>query len=201
MSHYDTLGVSPDADESEIKKAYRKKMSENHPDKFPGDEEKVDISKKITVAYGVLKDPDAKAHYDKTGVDADDPEAEAIGMVLDYYRRLLSEYSLSCSVNYLLLIKDLIGNDIETVKENKMQILKEIKMFNKIKSKIKTDGRTNIFVSFVDEQLENLDGALIQNSSMFNGLRLAKKIVARYRYEGVDLSGFNTELKTGNSKY
>lgn len=67
---YDILGVSKGASESEIKKAYRKKAIEHHPDKNPGDEKAEEMFKKAAEAYEVLSDPDKKARYDRYGHQA-----------------------------------------------------------------------------------------------------------------------------------
>jgi molecular chaperone DnaJ len=63
---YDLLGVSRDASEVEIKKAYRKLAMQWHPDRNsePGAEAKF---KEITEAYGVLCDPQQRAAYDRYG--------------------------------------------------------------------------------------------------------------------------------------
>ena len=60
MDHYQTLGISRDAEQKEIKTAYRKLAMKHHPDKG-GDEEEF---KRITGAYDVLSDPDKRAQYD-----------------------------------------------------------------------------------------------------------------------------------------
>tara|TARA_X000000950_G_scaffold223466_1_gene269257 strand:+ start:864 stop:1655 length:792 start_codon:yes stop_codon:yes gene_type:complete len=60
MDHYETLGISRDASEQEIKKAFRKLASKHHPDKG-GDQEQF---KRIQGAYEVLSDPDKRAQYD-----------------------------------------------------------------------------------------------------------------------------------------
>lgn len=61
--YYKTLGVSKDASESEIKKAFRKLAQKHHPD-AGGDEEKF---KEINEAYEVLSDPKKRQVYDQFG--------------------------------------------------------------------------------------------------------------------------------------
>ena len=68
--YYDILGVSKTASDSEIKKAYRKKAIQYHPDKNPGDSEAELNFKKAAEAYEVLSDPDKKARYDQFGHQA-----------------------------------------------------------------------------------------------------------------------------------
>jgi len=64
---YEILGISKSATAAEIKKAYRKKAIEFHPDKNPGDAEAEEMFKKAAEAYEVLSDPDKKARYDQYG--------------------------------------------------------------------------------------------------------------------------------------
>ena len=61
MDYYKILGVSEDAEKSEIKNAYRKLSLRHHPDKPTGNEEEF---KKINEAYQVLSDPRKKGEYD-----------------------------------------------------------------------------------------------------------------------------------------
>jgi len=63
-SLYEALGVSKNASQDEIKKAYRKLVREVHPDTNPGNEERF---KEVQGAYDVLSDPDKRKQYDRVG--------------------------------------------------------------------------------------------------------------------------------------
>lgn len=77
--YYEVLGVSRDADENTIKKAYRKLAKKYHPDtggNSSGEEEKF---KEVTEAYAVLSDKEKRKLYDQFGHGAFDQEAGAGG--------------------------------------------------------------------------------------------------------------------------
>jgi curved DNA-binding protein len=65
--YYQVLGVDRDADEQEIKRAYRKLALKYHPDKNPDDQSAEERFKEINEAYEVLGDPEKRAKYDQLG--------------------------------------------------------------------------------------------------------------------------------------
>ncbi len=71
--YYEVLGVSRDAGEDEIKKAYRKKAKQYHPDLNPGNAEAEAKFKEANEAYEVLSDKEKKARYDQFGFAGVDP--------------------------------------------------------------------------------------------------------------------------------
>lgn len=74
---YRTLGVSRDASEDAIKKAYRKIARENHPDVNPGDEKAEERFKTASQAYEILSDSTKRKNYDDFGEAAMNPNFDA----------------------------------------------------------------------------------------------------------------------------
>ena len=65
--YYEVLGVSKNADATEIKKAYRKLALKYHPDKNPGDKEAEEKFKEAAEAYDVLSNEEKRRRYDQFG--------------------------------------------------------------------------------------------------------------------------------------
>lgn len=72
QDYYEILGLSKSATKAEIKKAYRKKAIEFHPDKNPGDSNAEETFKKAAEAYEILSNDDKRAKYDRFGHQAFD---------------------------------------------------------------------------------------------------------------------------------
>jgi molecular chaperone DnaJ len=67
MDYYEVLGVSRTAQPDEIKKAYRQKALQFHPDRNPGDAEAESRFKEAAEAYEVLSNPEKRQRYDRFG--------------------------------------------------------------------------------------------------------------------------------------
>lgn len=65
--YYDVLGVDRNAEDNDIKRAYRKLAMKYHPDRNPDDEKAAENFREVTEAYEVLSDKDKRARYDQFG--------------------------------------------------------------------------------------------------------------------------------------
>ena len=68
-NYYKIMGLDKDANEKDIKKAYRRLALLHHPDKNPGNQEAEEMFKKISEAYQVLSDSEKRTEYNNTSIN------------------------------------------------------------------------------------------------------------------------------------
>lgn len=91
--YYEVLGVSRTASADELKKAYRTKAKELHPDRNADNPQAEAQFKEVNEAYDVLRDADKKAAYDRYGHAAFEG-----GMIVPFAGHALSEPGISAEL-------------------------------------------------------------------------------------------------------
>ena len=87
-NYYEVLDIDKNANQDEIKQAYKKKASENHPDRIHGSHKNMAL---INNAYSCLSDDERRKQYDKTGEDKRKPnfEVETMNALLQLFSEAL----------------------------------------------------------------------------------------------------------------
>lgn len=81
--YYEVLGVNPNATAGEIKRAYKKKALQSHPDKNPDDPDAAQNFQQLSTAYETLSDATKRAHYDEHGQHGPSHDMYDDGMGMD----------------------------------------------------------------------------------------------------------------------
>jgi len=121
--YYDLLGVDKNANEQEIKKAFRKKALKEHPDRG-GDEEKF---KKFSEAYEVLSDKNKRKHYDQFGKEGIEQNGES--PVHDIFSNLFGGSSMrqrEKKAKNITFTLNLSLNDFYNGKTSKLSITRKV---------------------------------------------------------------------------
>ncbi|CAR24334.1 J domain-containing protein [Lachancea thermotolerans] len=105
-TYYDLLGVSPDAKSIDIKKAYRKKSVQEHPDKNPNDPTATERFQAISQAYQVLSKDDLRAKYDKFGKEEAVPK-EGFEDAAEQFSMIFGGDAFASYIGELTLLKNL----------------------------------------------------------------------------------------------
>ena len=134
MSHYETIGVHETATAEEIKKAYRERSKELHPDANDGDDK---VFAKLAKAYKVLSDPEKRKKYDETGIDTENNEAEQVNSIMAGLTLAFLEHAPSVKTESLTdFVKKQVKEQLGNAKSAVTKLEKEIDRAENAKNRI-----------------------------------------------------------------
>lgn len=177
MSLYDTLGVTPDADADTIKKAFRKKAKETHPDHNP--EADPEAFKAVNEAYAVLSVPERRKDYDETGSSQEKPaiEAEAQGFVLQALAQVLDTPHGDCVTNATVILQGKFAEHRRNM-ERVDQIEKDL-LAKRAKATVK-DGQPNLIHMVIDQRLAPLPHVRAEAARITASYELAFEMLRKH---------------------
>ena len=195
MDLYQELELPQDCSFEEIKQQYRILARVHHPD-MGGDPEKF---KKIKLAYEVLSDPVRRTEYDKTGntQKSIDIRHRAMSDISQMFFRMMPHFNPRGQGNILFDIKKEIQDSKQAIKTD-MEICRTfITNLELAKTKIrkKTDNieGDNIFLGFIDKQLESRNVELSNFKNRIEVLDDMIKILEEYHYGFLEIKNAPTD--------
>lgn len=151
--YYQVLGVSEDADEAQIKQAYRRKASETHPDTHPDDPDAAEKFKEVKEAYECLSDPERRQIYDETGDTSVETGNPAEDLLLNILNDVIDNHDLMCEV--IARTRHVIEQMIAECEDRKVQAEETIVKLEAMRTKFLFKGKgANLISGVFDSKLE-----------------------------------------------
>lgn len=145
LDYYEVLGVEKDVSAEDLKKAWRKRASELHPDK----NKDADPAKlqQVNEAYEFLSDPGKRAEYDATGQTPSDIEDKASSDLMRMFDDNLDDPFLvaTCRSSLLLSIRENMRLEVEKTR-NKGKLLKR-------RTRVRVKRGENLFTMLIDKKV------------------------------------------------
>lgn len=155
MTHYDQLGIDQTATAADIKRAYRNKAREKHPDKGGDPHEFASIG----TAYEVLKDPQRRLLYDMTGQDKRLPmEIEVQNVLMNAFGQALSQIE---DIEITAFVRDGLQKVVQQIPEESKKLKAREKKLVSKREKVTATG-TNVVHMLIDAELKAIAGGLAQ---------------------------------------
>jgi curved DNA-binding protein CbpA len=178
---YNTLGVEPDASPEEIRRAYRKKAKQEHPD-AGGSAEKFGA---LVKAHRVLSDAEKRARYDRTGEADDGPDntdqkaLSAIDQILD---QVLGKDE-PAQIDIVEVIRAEIDRNIQHQKREMGFAKKHLKKLEKVKGRFRTVAKRDIFALLLDRKIDHVNATITNMRGQLALFERAAVIMRDYTFD------------------
>lgn len=188
---YEALGVGRDASPEDIKRAYRRKAQETHPDKGGSAVKFVPVQR----AYALLASPSRKAEYDKTGRDPGEHRAEEDSRT-KMLRRIASMFLGACEElnpetdHIIERVQEAIENIGINTRRDIDKLRARVAKLERAKPRLKwkNKGAENVLVGVLDSQITKLNEAIERGEEEMANISLMLLLLAEYDWE-VDEQG------------
>jgi DnaJ-class molecular chaperone len=176
MTLYEILGVAKDASAADIKKAFRKLASENHPDREGGSDETM---AEVNKAYDILSSPDKRAYYDASGMVGEPPNIiqQAESLLMAMFAKCVSGYASDAIVFQVTQ-----GLEVESgmFRKHIEQIESQKAMFLARRNKIKSSDDKNLAHMVVDQHIQGMNQSIAQKTEQIAIYMKALEIIKNY---------------------
>jgi len=182
-SLYDDLAVDKKATPDQIKKAFRKKAKQTHPDNGGNSNEFRTIAK----AYNILSDDEKRKRYDN-GENPDNinqsntHEQQVMSTVLGIFNDIVDQ-NIDLNHDPFDIIRQTLHANEEKAKADKNKNQKNIKRYNNILRRIKKKDQSELFIQLLDDKIKGCKAIIIQIDEHINVFEDALKLIKECEYE------------------
>lgn len=175
MSLYDTLNVTPEADQPEIKKAYRRAAAKAHPDKDGGSNEQFH---QIQVAYDVLSDPQRRKQYDQTGQTDEKPQSVAESRLLQLFNTIIQGESFTGDI--IATCRDYVDSAIKELNSKIVKLNAKQAKLQKQMGRVKSQSALNLYEQLLNDTLMKLEHDITANSDELAVIEEVSQMLEEY---------------------
>jgi hypothetical protein len=184
---YDVLGANESDDAETIKRHYRRRSKEAHPDKHP---EKAEEFKAVSDAFLILSDPARRAKYDATG-DASqiehDPRRLALGVLSNVMQAIIaSDLEAMRTTNQRQFVKDVrstLDNAIREIESKLKAMRRQREVIADVADRISAEqGEENIMAVVARAPLRDIDMAIGQAEGELASHKEAWSIAGKHKF-------------------
>lgn len=178
MNYYEVLGVPKNADNAAIKKAYRRKSKECHPDRKGGDSTAMVW---VNKAYETLSDPEKRAYYDACGQD------KPLNTLEQHARSILFECALHAvlnapdSVGLVSAIRQTMDAKRGKIRESLRQPRSQLAKLKKHAAALTCEGEENELGRFFEDQMVLLNDSITKLEEQEKAVEMAVEKLNLYK--------------------
>lgn len=186
MDPYKTLGVSRDATQSEINKAFRTLSRQFHPD-CDSSPEAAERYKLITFAYEILSDEKRRVDFDEHGIGGLDTRQEAISLIGTLVVKLIDKImeaalqELPVSLDVVDMLRKGISASLQVHRSEILRLEKGIKVIGNSMARIR--AKDNLLSQMFEVQVKELQKALSHILHVVEVEEAAARIVNDHKFE------------------
>jgi DnaJ domain len=194
QSPYKILGVAKDATTEQIKRAYRRRSSETHPDRDGGDDRSM---QEVNDAYALLSDAVRRRHYDESGYSGKEASLAELaqGLLATELAKLLDN---GCDGDIALILRnviDTIASDGKLAYGNHVQCLIYLQTLN---AALNAKPGTQDFLRPVfTQRIEACEAAIVACERLCEAAKTARTLLETYRFEAAGGTRIAGSLKIG----
>lgn len=186
---YDILGIDKDASQDDVRKAYRKKAQENHPDKNPNDKDAGKKFYQVKVAYEVLSDAKRRKKYDNYG-DTNEDIPQLRVLAIQEVCAMVLQIVDQVDINKTDVIKLAVANfkkNIEIhedkIEKSKANIAKRRVALSRIKQKRKGKKSGDFIRNAIEKDILDYESGIESAKETITLAKAAIDVANEYEYE------------------